>query len=345
MDKKSTAKKIIWMVISLLLAVFTVKAVMSQSKNLSFGELMETVREADIRWIIVAVASSLLYVWFEGKALRTILRETGYPRKPLQGLLYSTADVYFSAVTPSATGGQPASAYFMIKDGVPTGIVTAALVLNLIMYNAAIGMLGIVAVILQPHAILHFSTVSYVFIAIGVAALTGLSTFFYLMLKKGEKVFRSLRRFILFLSRKKILKDSKKYFGKLRKVEKEYAECSRLITDKPDLLVKTFLWNFLQRASQILVPMFLYLAMGQDAWHAPLLFSKQCLINIGYNFIPIPGAMGISDYLMLDGFQSLMPEEMAFELELLSRGTTFYFCVTLCGIITLTGYLLRRKKK
>ncbi|MFR2128888.1 MAG: hypothetical protein ACLS4M_06675 [Eubacterium ventriosum] len=42
----------------------------------------------------------------------------GYKRPFRKCLVYSSSDIYFSAITPSATGGQPASAYFMMKDKV-----------------------------------------------------------------------------------------------------------------------------------------------------------------------------------------------------------------------------------
>jgi hypothetical protein len=52
--------------------------------------------------------------------------------------------------------------------------------------------------------------------------------------------------------------------------------------------------------------------------------------------------MGISDYLMIDGFLKTMSESMAYNVELISRGVTFYICVTISGIITLIGYMIGR---
>ena len=63
------------------------------------------------------------------------------------------------------------------------------------------------------------------------------------------------------------------------------------------------------------------------------------------SFFPIPGAMGVADYLMLDGFTAITGREAAFELEMLSRAITFYICVAVSGIITLAGYLIKRRKK
>ena len=136
--------------------------------------------------------------------------------------------------------------------------------------------------------------------------------------------------------------------GKLAKVEKiraDYGSCSELIAGRSSVLVKSFVWNFLQRTSQIIVPVLLYLSQGKPLGNAPALFVKQCLVTIGFNFVPIPGAMGVADYLMLDGFTAITGREAAFELEMLSRAITFYICVAVSGIITLAGYLIKRRKK
>lgn len=76
----------------------------------------------------------------------------------------------------------------------------------------------------------------------------------------------------------------------------------------------------------------------------PAVFAKQCLITVGYNFIPIPGGMGVSDYLMIDGFSRMMNEEMTYSVELISRGFAFYICVAVSGLITLVGYFMGRKR-
>ena len=93
-----------------------------------------------------------------------------------------------------------------------------------------------------------------------------------------------------------------------------------------------------------MVHMLVFAELGGDKSLMPAAFSKQCLITIGYNFVPIPGGMGISDYLMIDGFNDIMESSMAYSVELISRGLTFYICVLISGIITLTGYLISKRK-
>ncbi len=341
---KESLKKAFWMCFTFVLAVLTVWALLKQSETMSIETLIKKLYSADKKWIVIAMTSALGYVFFEAVALCSILKGIGYKVSLKKGLLYSTADVYFSAVTPSATGGQPASAYFMLKHGINAGVTSATLVLNVMMYNLAIVFLGIVAIIINPRALLTFHTGAKVLIILGFVGLTLLSLFFLSVLKGSEKVFSLIRGLLSILYDKKIIHHLERRMKKLDKIEADYENCSSLISNRKDIMVKAFFWNVIQRASQIMVPAFAYLALGGEAGLTGLLFSKQCLINIGYNYVPIPGALGIADYLMIDGFSNIMSKSAAFELEIISRRMTFYICVTISGVITLIGYLRGKNK-
>jgi uncharacterized membrane protein YbhN (UPF0104 family) len=74
------------------------------------------------------------------------------------------------------------------------------------------------------------------------------------------------------------------------------------------------------------------------------LLGAQCLISIGSNFLPIPGAMGVTDLMMLDGFRPLMSEADAAALELMARSVSFYSCVLLCMVIVAAAVIIMRRK-
>ncbi len=343
MDKK---KEIIWSVVSLLLAGLTVWAVFKQSQGISLQDIVECFKNGNKAWILCAVVCVAAYIVLEGIAILSILKGIGYRRSVWQGLLYSTSDIYFSAITPSATGGQPASAWFMISDKIPAGVTTAVLILNLMMYTLSIVVLGIIAVIINYRMFFEFRLFSKILIGIGFVLLSLLAFVYLSILRRGEKVFNAVKRFINFLGSKHIIKRTESKLKKVDKAKEDFDECSKLFAGKTDVLFKAFIWNFLQRASQIAVPMFIFLALGGAKEHAASVFASQCLITIGFNWVPIPGAMGVSDFLMVDGFLELMGRTGAFQVDMLSRGLSFYICVLLSGIITLIGYIhLRRKNK
>ena len=343
-EKKKISKNLIWAIISSLLAVLTIRVVLKQSRDISICDLMRVIGSSNKGFFVLGVTAAALYVWFEGVAIRSILNKSGFRRSPVKGLLYSTSDIYFSAITPSATGGQPASAFFMIRDGIPTGIASATLVLNLIMYTISIIVLGIIAIIISRTAFAEFSRFSKFLIALGFVTLSILALIFFVLLKNEELIFKPLSKMISFLYDKKLIDHKERKLSRIDNIKNEYKMCSDMISVRKRVLFSAFLWNFLQRASQFLVPMLIYASLGGERFKLAEVFSKQCLITIGYNCIPIPGGMGISDYLMIDGFSRLMGEQMAYTVEMISRGITFYICVSVSGIITLAGYFAGRKR-
>ncbi|MBQ1597647.1 MAG: UPF0104 family protein, partial [Lachnospiraceae bacterium] len=62
------------------------------------------------------------------------------------------------------------------------------------------------------------------------------------------------------------------------------------------------------------------------------------------NCVPIPGGMGVADYLMIDGFRNQMSHVAATQLELLSRSMAFYVSVLVSGLTVLIGYFVCKKR-
>ena len=345
----STRKKWFWTLFSLALAALSIWGVLAQSKKWSLAGILESLRSADPLWLGAAVLCTALFVLLEAAALSALLKGIGYREGLGASLLYSTSDIYFSAITPSATGGQPASAFFMIRDGVPAGAATVTLLVNLILYTLSLVILGLGSVIAAPGLFFGLSLLSRVLIALGFVIQLGLTALFFLLLGKGRLVFDLLRRFVRFLHRKKLIHRLERRLRKLDEAQAEFETCARVMKGKGPVLQRALLWNLLQRAAHLAVPMCIYLALGGRPENAGLLFASQCLVVMGYAPVPVPGAMGVADFLMVDAFSGLgfIPVEEAFRLDMLSRGLSFYLCVAVSGVITLLGYaaLHRREHK
>lgn len=341
----SNSKTWIWSIIFVLIAIISIFAVIAQSRNFSVADLTALISEASPLWLAAAFVAMLLFIFFEGAALCVLCRVFGHKTRLRDGYIYSAADIYFSSITPSATGGQPASAYFMIKDGVSGMTATAALLANLCMYSLSILVIGALCFIFRPEQFLAYSTPSKIFIIIG-AALQILLTVFILLLLINENLLRRICRGVISLLCKiRIFKNKEKKLARLDEQIEVYRESAGIISQHKSALWRVFLLNFMQRISQISISALVFVGVT----HAKLseaidLMFLQGYTTIGSNCAPIPGAVGISDYLMLDGFSSLMDEGMAVNLELLSRSLSFYFCVLICGASILIRYLTVKKR-
>ena len=343
-DRNSGRKNEIWSAVALLLAVLSVWAIIRQTKDYSIDDLIMFFRQADTCWVVLAVACMICFILFEGLALLGVIKVFGYKRSINKGIVYSAADIYFSAITPSATGGQPASMFFMMADRVPGAVSAVALLLNLVMYTASIMTIGIIALILRPSVFVNFTVPAKVLIIIGYLILGALITFIILLIKKENWV-HAIGTFLLKIFGKiRIIRNPEKFEKKLDRVTNEYRDCAEMIDGHYGMLIKCFIFNFLQRALQICVSAMLFMAGGGEAAKAVDVWVTHAFSVIGSTCVPVPGSIGVIDFLLLDGMKDLMSESDAISLELASRGISFYVCVITCIIIVALGYFSLRKR-
>lgn len=339
MDKK----KIFWGIFSVVIAALSIWAVVAQNKNFSVDVLLKFISESNKVWLIAGAFCMFGFIFFEGYALVRIVNCLGYKKSAGHGTVYGAADVYFSAITPSASGGQPASAYFMMKDGMPGTSVTVALLLNLIMYTLALLTLGIICMIFRMDLFFGFSLFSRTLIIIGVVVLVFLAFIFYMLIKKASILYKFCNAILIFLEKIHVLRHGQRKRDKLNKTMDEYQECAQIVSGKWNMLLEVYFWNLMQRISQIAVSFMIFMATGEGIIKSFDVCVIQTFVAVGSNSVPIPGSMGVADYIMLDGFSQVVGDN-ATTMELLCRGMTFYGCVITSAAIVLFGYVHRRIK-
>ena len=93
-----------------------------------------------------------------------------------------------------------------------------------------------------------------------------------------------------------------------------------------------------------MVTVFCYFAMHGKISDGLTIFIIQTYVVMGSNFIPIPGAVGISEFLMYFGYTMLLNDEAAYTLAILGRGISYYTCVIISIITVIIGYIMIRVK-
>lgn len=341
-DKK---KRILLSCFFIALAALTIFSVTMGNDSFSFKAFSDFVREADLLYLILAFVSVILFIFFEALALRSIASSFGYKKSIRDGMVYSSADIYFSAITPSATGGQPMTAYFMYKDGIPGTIIAITLLYNLMMYASSFVVMGIITFFIKPSIFLDMNFLSKVLITLGVGVQLAIFVGFYFLLYK-DKLLEKLCSFGINIGVKlHIVKNPDKILERLHKVMHEYKKYALMIKSKKGLWVKALIYNALQRIAQVGVVLFVFLATHGSIKDLFSIWAVQLYVIFGAYCVPIPGGMGVSDYLMLDGYNNIMELTRAANLQLLSRSISFYCCIVICGIIVLVRYLLVRRGK
>ena len=340
--------KFLWSLVFVLIAALTITAIVSQA-DFSFEEFLGFLKALDPFYLALAIVAMLGNIVFEALAIMTIIKSFGYRRSFAKGFVYSAGDIYFSAITPSASGGQPASAYFMLKDGIPGAVVTVSLVVNLIMYTFGILVIGILSFIVNPSVFLGFSLLSKIIIAAGSLMLCGVAVLFILVLFKSRMLSNAGHGCISFLTKIRIIRKPEPKHKKIDDAIAAYKSHVKKLSGKGPMLVRAFIYNFLQRASVITVTLLTFLASGGNPALSLDVWTSQCLVVLGSNPMPVPGAMGISDYLLIDAFGAIgVSDGAAMSLNLITRTISFYSCVLICGIavvLRIVSYRFGKNKK
>ncbi len=345
---KSVKKQIFNVLFLVALVALTIFLLVKSNEELSFENILKFIRAANPWLLVVAVVCMLLFIFFEGLSLHIINARLGQKRKLISSVVYSTADIYYSALTPSASGGQPASAYYMIKDGIDPGETTFALVFNLIAYTAAILVIAVAAavcdIIFGGIFFLNFNTLSKVLIILGVVLQSLLLAFFVLCMCRHKAVLKVGNWFILLLSRIKIIKKTEKWQKKLADEVEKYKHSYEKIKQMRGLFAQALLFNVLQRVSQIFVTCFVCMAVAPEVPFL-YLFAMQAYVLVGYNSIPLPGGVGAFEVLFLDIFALQFAADFVASAMMVSRVISYYLCMIVSGIFTLSYHvsILRRK--
>lgn len=336
-------KRLLWVILFVVIAALSIWAIIGFNKSFSFNQFITFVRSANPFWIILAFFSMVIFILSEGMALKYLCKSFGYKSKLRNGFAYSSADIYFSAITPSATGGQPATAYFMVKDGISLPVATVSMFCILMMYSLSILLINIICFIIKPSILLQFDFLAKVFIMIGLGAQVFLIAFFYFLLFNENLLYKICYIFVSILEKLHLIKDKNSKIKKLNDIINRYKASAKMLKGKNIVMLKVLGFILLQRLAQIAVVVCVFIATNGSANHVFDIFAIQGFVVSGSYCIPIPGAIGVSDYLMLNGFKTLMSEASAVNLELMGRGISFYCCIILCGVTILIKYLLQKR--
>lgn len=340
-------KKIPWMILFILLMVLSIWAIVSKSDSYSMDLLVDTIKNADPIWLGLACSTMFFNIFFEGKALDILISalnrsEHNEPVKS-HGILYSAADIYFSAITPSASGGQPASAFFMSRDGISMAQSAVILVTNMLLYTISLAIIGVFGFISSPYVFMGFDTPAKVLIIIGSVFIIGLCVIFILILKKEQWVKKIAVTFISIGAKLHIVRRKETRLNKVEQSIEQYKNCVALINEEKKYMLWALLMNIFQRLALIGTTVFVYLAFGGSALNVNEVISIQSMVLIGVYSVPImPGGIGIADYILINGLKMVPDVASPANLELVSRGISFYCCIILSIIIMVIGYFIQR---
>lgn len=336
MNKKYRFNIILLVIVSFIVIFFSLKD--------DFNGAINYLKNMNYLWILVAAVFMVLNIFFQSLSQYRFLREVDPNYKFKSCFKLMCMAMFFNAITPFSSGGQPFEIYLLSKEGIKVSDSLNALIQNFITYQFGLIFTSTIAIILNSiFKVLPDSLLLKKIVLIGYfinIIVMGVIIFFSRAKKLNTKLFSKIFKFIFHF---KFIKNKEEKEEKFLKYLEDFYNSTAIMKNNLKNTLLSFLFNLISLCFLYLIPVFVFYSFknyGLDFLESFIGSSFTFLIG---SFVPIPGATGGLEYGFIDFFKTFITSgAMLSAGMLLWRLITYYFSMVLGGIILMT---YRRKEK
>lgn len=345
--KKPDKKRFLRYFSYILLLVLIVGTYYLLLSELDGASLIGALNDAHLGVLGIGFLFVLGYIFFEGAAIRTICRSLGVKFSYLAGFRYACVELYFSAVTPSSTGGQPLMVYYMCREGAPVAASSIAVLINTIAYALTTIGFTTFALIFEWDAIFGMGTFFVIAVVLGCFTCVMLITGCALCLFSERLVLTVCTFFIRLLCAIRLMRNLDAKVEKLRNLLRELRAGAEHVYHHPHVFVRALGENCMQRFCYLAVSYCVYRSFGLAGASIVTVMLLQMVMTIPAYSIPLPGGVGITELMFLDLYAGLyLVESQLNAAMILTRGLNHYLCILFCGVVVIvTHFYSGRKQK
>lgn len=310
--------------------VFAAAACFLVLRGTDMRTVWEALAKTSVPFLIGGILMAEVFHLAEGINLRLLLQSFGHPVTFWQGMKYAYIGFFFSSITPSSTGGQPAQLYAMKKDGIELSHGTLALIGELASFQIAVFFMEVMAVAaliqgkVTPQAeLLVLAVLGFLLNILFIAGL--LAVMFSHRLK--DRLLYLLSAAVNRLP----VKNKTKWHEKLKETFHDFQTCADLIRRRPRMMGKVFLVSLCQVVCWFSIPYMVCLAMGEHGAGYLQVFLLQTVLFMTTALLPFPGAAGISEYAFVRLFSGVFTKNPIAAATLVNRGISFYCLLAISG--------------
>lgn len=340
MDRNRKKKLAINVILFLAIMVFTmwfvfrdegVEAVLTAMKQMSFAHLL------------LAIAIALFFVSAEGVMIWYLLRSIDGTSSLFSCIRCSFIGFLFSAITPSATGGQPMQLYYLKRDGNSWSLSSVALMTVALMYKLVLVLFG-VGILLFWHAPLrgYLGTGYYRLFLLGLT-LNTLLVVGLLMVMFTPSVIRLLSGKAEWLAVKlHLLKKAGSKQARLDHFMDNYQNALSFLKEHKGKMFVVLLGTVVQRAAVFALTYVVYRGMGMSGVALTTIMWLQAAVYIAVDMLPIPGAQGITEAMYRRAFLNIFTAGHVTASMCISRGVSFYLMICVGLVVTLYEFCIKK---
>jgi len=276
------------------------------------------------RWLLLSAGLLGGYILLRTLTLYVYLKSEGAPLSFVKSLAVTGVGQFYSAITPSSSGGQPLEVFAMARWGVSGPVATAAVSVQFICFQLALVMLGAgLWIFTRAHVALFLGGLVW-FVALGFF-LNSAMPLLVVLLGVSRPVMNALTRAAVWLlTRLRIVKNRDAAQHRVDHLIGEYQTSVTALFKKPSLAIKMLLLSLVQVAALMAMIIGVYRAFWLSGVPGVTLMTLQTLLYISASFAPLPGASGAQEYGFTLFFGGIFPGSMMISAVVVWRIMTYY---------------------
>lgn len=260
--------------------------------------------------------------------------------------LYSFIGFFYSAITPSASGGQPMQIVYMRKDKLPVAVSTVVLAIITITYKMVLVVFGAFVIILRPAGVMPYLEPVMPIVYLGMGLNVICIALLMLLVFHPSALGTCLDKIIALAGKIRPFKHPDKLKARLARVTEQYNGAADYFRTHIKDVVIVFGITLVQRCILFVITWFTYKAFGLSGHGFFVIVILQGMVSVAVDMLPLPGGMGISENLFLRIFLPIFGAKLTLPGMVISRGISFYTQLIICGIMTVVAvFVIKDKRK
>lgn len=303
--------------------------------NQELPQILLAVKEVNLSYLAIACLFMGGSWLLNAGILRILFQGNTTPLTWKNAIQLTMVGQYYSAITPFASGGQPAQILSMSAKKIPVGRATSLLMVKFLIYQVTVVLYALAFFLWQSHYIQKTLSGSVTWILLGLVLNGFLILLIILALLKGDWMEGKLVKLIDLIDNRKKNFASDSWKEKIRQTLSDYEASAKEVQSAPKIAVKVFLLTILQLTAYFAVSWAIYRSFGLSQIGVVRILALQSLLYMAISFIPTPGNAGASEGGFLIIFHLLFTGATLMPAMLLWRLITYYFNLLIGGLITL----------
>lgn len=309
----------------------------------NFNDVGNVLTKVDLKYIIFGIATMSLYMLGDAINNKVLLKNFGYNRTIWQTLKYAFIGFFYSAITPSSTGGQPMQLYHMNKDGIELSHGTIVLLLQACSYHLITLLYMVIGSIVNGRYLIDNLNYFVVLLALGISITLCVLTLL-LSLIFSKKASNTFSRIVKKLIRVLKLKNQDKIIKKVELEVEEFKSSSSYIKNNKKIFLRVLCVSIMQMTAFYSVTYITTRAFGLDVSYFKIL-TLQAVLFSAISSLPLPGSIGISEVGYGAIFLPIFGEKLIGMATIINRFMNFYFFVFVSMIVAIIAYIKVNKNK